>query len=176
MSENVIGAWPMNWLIRQLKRIPSSSNPSGLVYGTILSATLIAAESEKAVDYGGAVGGIAVAEVVYWLAIAYSEYAGRRVKEGESFEFAGLWRSAKHELAVLQSGIVPAAVIVVCWIVGAHVSTALQVAVYTAAGMIVVVELLIGIQTEETGRELVIDTFVGVVIGLLVLVIRVLVH
>jgi hypothetical protein len=167
---------PMNWLRAQVQRMPLPTNPAGLVYGTILSATLISAEYARAERYAGALGGIVIAEIVYWLALSYSEFAGERVKTGDSFAFKGFWRSAKHELAVVLSGVPPFLVIVVCWIAGATLSTALTIGVYTAAGMIVLAELVIGISTEQTGRELVIDTCVGVLFGIVVVAVRVFLH
>jgi hypothetical protein len=166
----------MSWISHQVQRVPLPSNPGGLVYGTILSATLISAESAKAERYGGALGGIVLAELVYWLALSYSEFAGERAATGDPFEFKGFWRSARHELAVVLSGIPPFLVIVACWVAGASLTTALTIGVFTAAGMIVLAELVIGISTEQTGRELVIDTLVGVGFGALVVVVRVLVH
>jgi hypothetical protein len=166
----------MNWIKDQVQRLPLPTNPSGLVYGTILSATLISAETAKATRYSGALGGIVLAEIVYWLALSYSEFAGDRATTGEAFAWQGFWRSAKHELAVVLSGIPPFVVIVVCWIIGATLATALTIGVYTAAGMIVLAELLIGISTEQTGRELIVDTLVGVVFGMLIVAVKVLLH
>jgi hypothetical protein len=166
----------ISWLRHQVQRLPLPTNPGGLVYGTILSATLISAEYAKAERYGGALGGIVLAEIIYWLALSYSEFAGDRVKTGEPFEFAGFWRSARHELAVVLSGVPPFLVIVVCWIAGATLSTALTIGVYTAAGMIVLAELIIGISTEQTGRELIVDTLVGVVFGILIVAVKILLH
>ena len=166
----------MSWLRHQLDRLPLPTNPGGLVYGTILIATLISAESAKAQRYGGSLAGIVLAELVYWMALSYSEFTGERAASGEPFELRGFWRSAKHELAVIQGGIVPFLVILVCWIVGASLTTALTLGVYTAAAMIVVTELVIGITTEQTGRELVIDTAVGVAFGVLVIAVKVILH
>jgi hypothetical protein len=166
----------MNWIRAQVQRLPLPTNPSGLVYGTILSATLISAETAKAERYPGALGGIVIAEIIYWLALSYSEFAGDRATTGDPFELKGFWRSARHELAVVLSGIPPFLVIVVCWIAGATLTTALTIGVYTAAGMIVLAELVIGISTEQTGRDLVIDTLVGVVFGMLIVAVKVLLH
>jgi hypothetical protein len=166
----------MDWIRRQVQRLPLPSNPGGLVYGTILSATLISAETAKAERYAGALGGIVLAEIVYWLALSYSEFAGERAKTGDPFEFKGFLSSAHHELAVVLTGIPPFLVIVACWIVGATLATALTIGVYTAAGMIVLSELVIGISTEQTGRELIVDTLVGVLFGILVIAVKVLLH
>ncbi len=166
----------MKWIRHQVQRLPLPSNPSGLIYGTILSATLISAEAAKAERYPGALGGIVLAEIIYWLALSYSEFAGDRVETGEPFEFKGFVRSARHELAVVLSGIPPFVVILVCWIVGASLTTALTIGVYTAAGMVVFAELVIGISTEQTGRELIVDTLVGILFGIMIVAIKVFLH
>jgi hypothetical protein len=166
----------MSELRKRFKRLPLPTNPGGIVYGTILIATLISAESAKAQRYSGSLAAIAIAELVYWLAISYSEFTGDRAAKNEPFELRGFWRSAQHELAVVQGGAVPFLVIVVCWIVGASLSTALTLGVYTAAGMIVVTELAIGLSTEESGRELLLDTVVGVAFGMLVIAVKVIMH
>jgi hypothetical protein len=166
----------MSWIREQVQRLPLPTNPAGLVYGTILSATLISAETARAERYAGALAGIILAEIIYWLALSYSEFAGERVEKGEPFELKGFVRSARHELAVVLSGIPPFIVIVVCWIAGATLTTALTIGVYTAAGMIVLAELVIGISTEQTGRQLVVDTLVGVLFGLVVVAVKVFLH
>jgi hypothetical protein len=166
----------MSWIRRQVQRLPLPTNPGGLVYGTILSATLISAENARAERFVGALGGIVLAELAYWLALSYSEFAGERLETGERFEFTGFWGTARHELAVVLSGIPPFLVIVICWIVGASLTTALAIGVYTAAGMIVLAELVIGISTEQTGREVIVDTLVGVVFALMVIAVKVLLH
>jgi hypothetical protein len=166
----------MDWIRHQVQRLPLPTNPSGLIYGSILSATLISAETAKAERYSGALGGIVLAEIIYWLALSYSEFAGERAETGDRFELRAFLRSAKHELAVVLSGIPPFIVIVVCWIAGADLSTALTIGVYTAATMIVLAELIIGISTEQTGRELIFDTLVGVLFGVLIVALKVLLH
>ena len=80
----------MSWIRNQVRRMPLPTNPGGLVYGTILSATLISAEYAKAERYGGALGGIALAEIIYWLALSYSEFAGERVRKSQNLEKAYL--------------------------------------------------------------------------------------
>jgi hypothetical protein len=166
----------VGWIRQQVQRLPLPTNPGGLVYGTILSATLISAENARAERYAGALAGIVLAEIVYWLALAYSEFTGERVETGDPFEFSGFWRSAQHELAVVLSGIPPFLVIVVCWVAGTALSTALTIGVYTAAAMIVLAEVVIGISTEQTGRQLVVDTLVGVVFGMVVVAVKVFLH
>jgi hypothetical protein len=151
-------------------------NPAGLVYGTILIATLLSAEYSRRESYLTTVGAVVIALMLYWLALAYSEFTGRRLKEGELFKLSAFGRAAKHENSVLIGAAVPLAVIVVFWIVGGSLSAAIEVAVYAAAGMIVVFELLSASWSDASGREIVGHTVVGVTMGLLIITLRVVLH
>ncbi|HEY3726829.1 MAG TPA: hypothetical protein VGL51_06625 [Solirubrobacteraceae bacterium] len=151
-------------------------NPAGLVYGTILIATLLSAEYSRRETYLTTTGAVLVALALYWLALAYSEFTGRRIEEGEHFTFSAFWHAAKHEDSVLLGAVVPVGVLVVGWIFGVELGTAVEIGVYTAAGLVVVYELLIGYWSDASGRELIVHTIVGVALGLLIVTLRVLLH
>lgn len=151
-------------------------NPAGLVYGTILIATLLSAEYSRRETYVTTVGAVLLALLLYWLALAYSEFTGRRLEEGEPFTPSAFGRAAGHEKSVLLGAAVPLAAIVACWIFGASLASAVDIGVYTAAGMIVLYELLIGYWSEARGWDIVGHTIVGVVLGLLIITLRVVLH
>jgi hypothetical protein len=151
-------------------------NAGGLVYGTILVATLLSAESARQETYAKTVGAVAITLLAYWLTIAYSEFAGERLERGERFEYGGFARTAVHELTFLYGAAVPLVVLLVCWAAGAALTTAVSAAIWFAAAAIVAIEVVIGIRTELTGRELIRQTVVGAVLGLLVVAVRVLLH
>jgi hypothetical protein len=152
------------------------ANPGGLIYGTIVVATLLAVESPKRETYGKTIGAVVIALAVYWLAIAYSEFVGHRVQRGEHFEASAFIATARHELAVVFGGIAPLAVLLACWALGATLTTGVGIAVWSAVAAIVFTEVMIGIRAELTGRELVVQTSLGIVLGLLVVALRVLLH
>jgi membrane protein YqaA with SNARE-associated domain len=151
-------------------------NPAGLVYGTILIATLLSAEYSRRETYPTTIGAVLVALALYWLALAYSEFTGRRIQEGEHFTFTAFRHAAKHENSVLLGAMVPIGVLVICWIFGVELGTAVEIGVYSAAGLVVVYELLIGYWSDASGRELIGHTVVGVGLGLLIITLRVVLH
>jgi hypothetical protein len=155
---------------------PVRDNPAGLVYGTILIATLLSAEYSPAETYLTTVGAVLIALLLYWLALAYAEFTGRRLQEGEPFTLSAFGRAAGHEKSVLLGAAVPLGVIVACWIFGAGLGSAVEIGVYTAAGMIVLFELLIGYWSEARGWDIVGHTIVGVGLGLLIITLRVVLH
>ena len=158
---------------RRLKRIPMRSNPAALVYGAILVAPLLAAESVKADTYAETVAGVALAELVYWLAMSYAEFTGERAASAEPFRLAAFRQAALHELVVVYAAAIPLAVLFGSWIGGVSLSDGLTAGVYTSGAMIVAIELVIGLRSDQTGRELVLDAAVGVVFGLLIVAIKI---
>jgi hypothetical protein len=159
-----------------LDNVPLPENPAGLVYGTILAATLLAAEYSRRETYLTTVGAVVVALIMYWLALAYSEFTGRRLKDAEHFTLTAFWKAAKHENSVLMGAGVPIVVIIVCGIFGVDLASALEIGVYTAAGIIVVFEVLIGLWSDGAGIQLVWHTIIGILLGLMIVLLRVLLH
>jgi tetrahydromethanopterin S-methyltransferase subunit G len=152
------------------------ADPSKLVYGTILVATLLAAESARQETYAQTAGGVVIALLVYWLAASYAQFTGERLEAGEPFRYGALLRTVAHEVGVIYGAVVPLAVLLVLWAAGTALATAVTVAIWTAAAIIVATEVLIGIRADLTGRELVRQTAFGIVLGLLVVALRVLLH
>jgi hypothetical protein len=152
------------------------SNPARIVYGTILVATLLAAESPKRETYAKTVGAVAIALVIYWLSMSYAEFTGERVREEQAFTPTAFARAAAHELPVVLGALGPLAAVLVCWAAGATLSTGVTIGIWTAVAIIVGTEIVIGVRAELTGRQLVMQTAVGIALGLLVVALRVLLH
>ena len=152
------------------------ANPAGLIYGTISVAALLAAESARQETYPRTVGAVLITLMLYWLAHSYSQFTGERVKEQVAFTYSGLLDTARHELAVVIGAVGPLAVLILFWVFGASLAAAVTAAIWTSAAIVVVLEIAIGVRAELTGRELVRQTVVGAILGLLVIALRVLLH
>ena len=152
------------------------ANPGGLVYGTILVATLLAAESAKRETYPRTIGAVVLALIIYWLSVSYAAYTGERVREGEHFALEGFRRAATHELTVILGALVPLVVLVISWAGEASLTNAVTIAIWASVALIVVIEVAIGVRSQLTGREMVVQSAFGIMLGLLVVALRVLLH
>jgi hypothetical protein len=152
------------------------ANSAGLVYGTITVAALLAAESARQETYPRTVGAVALTLFLYWMAYSYAQFAAERLEHHEHFTYKGLALSAVHELTVLLGAAVPFSVLIGCWIFGASLVGAVAAAIWTSAGMIITVELVIGVRAQLSGRELLHQSLLGALLGLLVIVLRVTLH
>jgi hypothetical protein len=151
-------------------------DPGKVVYGTIVVATLLAAESPVRDTYGETAGAVAVAVLMYWLATSYGAFTGERARAGEGFTVSGLRDALLHELAVILGALVPLLVVLACWAAGARLSAAVTIAVSAAIAVIIATEVGLGIRSELGGRELVVRTGFGIVVGVAILAVKLLLH
>ncbi len=117
-----------------------------------------------------------VALVLYWVAHAYAGFAGGRLKEGEPLTLEGLGQALLHELGLLAGAAMPLLALVLFDIAGASLASALTAGTFTAAAMVVVIELVAGIRAELTGRELIGQTALGALLGCLVIAVHAILH
>lgn len=150
------------------------ANSGGLVYGTIAVGALLAAESARQETYPKTLGAVAITLLLYWLAHSYAEFTGRRLRKTEPFTLAELVRTAAHELSVLIGAAGPLLVLLIWYAAGGQLTTAVTAAIWTSAVMIVIIEALVGVRAQLSGRDLVMQTAFGAVLGLLVVAVRVL--
>lgn len=153
-----------------------SDNPAGMVYGTILVATLLSAEIAQRETYPRTVGAVVIALLIYWLSISYSEYTGERVERAEHFRYMDFARTAVHELSVLIGATGPLLVLLACGAAGATLATGISIAIWTDVALIIAIEVTIAIRANLRGRDLVRQAAVGAVLGVLVFALRVLLH
>jgi hypothetical protein len=151
-------------------------NPAGAVYGTIAVAALLAAESARRETYLATVAAVVITLALYWLAHSYAEFTGERLRTGERLTRAGLSRMMARELTILIGAAVPLVVLLISWVGGASLTTAVNAAIWTSAAMIAFIEVILGLRSRLPGRELAAQTVLGALLGLLVVALRVVLH
>ncbi len=151
-------------------------NAAGLVYGTILVATLLSAESAVSETYAKTVAGVLIALVTYWLALTYARFTGERLETSTRATASGLARAGVHELTVLYGAAVPFVALLAFWVAGSSLNTAVIGSVYFADATIIGAEIHIGVRAGLTGWGLIGQAAIGAVLGVLVLALRLLLH
>ncbi len=144
-------------------------NAGAVVYGTITVGALLAAESAKGETYPETVGAVVLALLLYWLAHAYSEFTEHRLEQNQPLTLDGLVRALANELMIVAGAAIPLLAVLICWAAGTRLTSAVTDAVWTSAAMIVIIELVAGVRAELSGRELMAQTALGVLLGLLVI-------
>jgi hypothetical protein len=151
-------------------------NPGAVVYGTITVGALLASESANHETYADTVGAVAIAMLVYWLAHAYTEFAEQRFAHRQPLTLDGLARSLVHEVTVIAGAAIPLAVLLVCWVAGVGLTSAVAAALWTTAAMLVVEEVVVGMRAKLSRRALMAQTGAGALFGVLVIALKLVLH
>lgn len=146
------------------------------MYGVILVGALVAAESGSHDGYFDKVGSTLLALGIYWLAHSYSTVLGRRLEFQHKLTLAGLGHAMEHDWGIVRGGAIPLLTLPICWVFGATQTTAVNVAVWAAIVSLIVFELIAGIRAKSTPRELMLESSVGIAMGLAILALKTLAH
>lgn len=146
------------------------------VYGTVSIGALLAAESVHEETYAATVSGVGITLLIYVLIHAYSDYTGDRLSSGEPLELGGLARTIVREGWLVVGAGIPLVALLLCWAVDASLATAVTVAIWTSAAMVLILEVVSGIRAGESGRELGLQAAAGAIFGLLVIALRIVLH
>ena len=150
--------------------------PAGVILGVLAVSTVIAAESTRHETYGKLLGASVIAMVIFWLARSYALHLEWRLRERVSWSFHEIVTSLARGAAILVGATVPIAALFFDWVAGASLQTGVTVALWSAGIALVAFELLASIRRHLGRRDLAVETSIGVVMGLGILVMRLLLH
>lgn len=151
-------------------------NAGAAVYGTITVGAILAAESAGSETYRDTVGAVSLAILLVWLAGAYAEFTEDRLELRRGFTLAGFGRALVHEVGIIAAAAIPLVEVVVFWVSGGALTSAVTAAVWTTAAMVVIVEFVVGLRAKLRGRKLVAHTALGAVFGLLIILLKLVLH
>jgi hypothetical protein len=151
-------------------------NTGGLVYGTLIIGALLDAESTASETYAETVGAVLTALLLVWLAHSYADYVGERVQHGLKLRPGELTHGLLRGLSVVVGGAIPIATLMLCWIAGASLATAVNVGIYTSAGMLLVIEFSAGWRADVKGVTLLVQSVVGATLGALIIALKLILH
>ena len=156
--------------------IAPDHNPVGAIYGTVAVGVLLAAEASRAETYARTLDAIAAALFLYWLAHGYAHVAGRRLSEKDSYTMGSIVRALGEELAILRGAAIPFLAVIACWLANARLSVGINAGIWSAVGVLLAIELIAGIRARLSFWALMVQTSVGALFGVTILVLRSLLH
>jgi hypothetical protein len=148
----------------------------GIVYGVLAVATVIAAESTRQESYADLIGADLITMVLYWVAHAYAQQWGMRLRGAEEWSHGQFGKSLVHEATILAGSIAPTVALVVSWLVGASRGVAVAIVLWVAAVELVALEVGVGLRHRVPAATLLTRAAVSVALGLGILVLRILLH
>jgi hypothetical protein len=151
-------------------------NPAAFIYGMIVLGTLLAAESAKRETFPRTVAAVVIATLLYWLVHGYAQLTAQQLRERRPIELSHLGEALRDELGVVLGAAPPLFALLFSWLAGASLNAAVAAAIWTDVGMIVLIELAAGIRADQRGRKLLEQALLGGSLGVLVIVLRLLLH
>lgn len=154
-------------MVRQLlEEVDPARHAQGGIYGTIVTAATIASESELPTSVGQIVLAVTLTLTLYWIAHAYAGVVASA--HGQRH----LWTTAVRELAaesaMLTACLLPLAIMVVASLLGAGLELATSIAVWFAAGLLLIWGFLAARRAKRRAGQ---QFLSGAVFGLLGMVI-----
>ena len=137
---------------------------AGGIYGTLLTASVIAAEGAAGAAKSTIVGAVIVSLVVFWFAHVYARLMSRHVETHRSITGSDWTYALRSELPILESGLVPVLVLFVGRAFGASVQTAVITALACSVAELLVLGFVTARHSGFRGWQLL---FYGVACGLL---------
>ncbi len=158
------------------EKVEERMNPAGFIYGVLAVGTVIAAESTRQETVGKLLAAGAITLVLYWLAHAYAHHWAARLTGDGDWNLREFLHSLGREATILAGAALPLAVLVVAWLAGASLKTDVTAVLWSSAVEIALLEVVVGLRRHDKPSQLVMDTVIGIALGLGILAVRVLLH
>jgi hypothetical protein len=162
--------------MRAVEWLVPAENPAGAVYGMIVVGALLAAESGRYESHADAVGSTLIAVGLYWLAHAYASVLGQRLVAHERLTVGALGRALLHDWAIVRGAAVPLLALLLAWAAGAGREASVNAALWSTVAGLIAFELLAGVRSRASRRELALEVCVGVTLGVGILALKILLH
>jgi hypothetical protein len=146
------------------------------VYGVLAVATVIAAESTRRETFGKLLAASMVTIALYWVAHAYAHHWASRLGKAREWTTREIVTSLAHEASILVGAAVPSAVLAIAWVAGIGIRTAVTAVLWSAGIEVVALEIGVGLRHRLGLADMLIQTLIGVTMGLGILGVRVLLH
>lgn len=164
------------WAHAVAEILEPEENPAGVVYGTIATGALLAAEASRRETLEEAAGAVALTLALFWLAHAYAHSLGQRLESGAGWSPGRLASSLRHEMTILRGSVLPLVVLLLARASGASTSTAVGAALVSASVLLFLLELIAGARTRQSAARVALQVLVGAVLAVGILGLKVVLH
>ena len=158
------------WLDRFLRWIDPEKNPAATVYGTFAVGLLLAAEDPARETYLRVITATLLSVAGYWLAHSYAVWLGRRFGRSSadgstSHQLVSFGRVLAREFPLVEGALAPVAVLLGVWVLGVRLTDAVVAGIWTAAVVVLAVELAAGIRRRLPFPQLLANALVGALLA-----------
>ena len=154
----------------------AAGNTADLLYGAIISASVLATASAHSDELHYVALATAVALGVYWLAHVYVAANSGQFHGGTRHLVARIAVAAGHESGVLKGGLPAIVVYLLGTVVGLPSGTAAEVAVYFSVVLLMWMGYMTAHRVGRTGPAVLVDAALAGLFGLVVIAAKALLH
>ncbi len=151
-------------------------NAEGAVYGVLLIGVVLATEDAGHETYGETIAAVSMVVVLYWVTRLYTHLLGVRLRTKDPLGPALIWRSAVHELPVIEGAVTQMIVLLVAWATGVSLTGGVNVTIAATVISMVVLEIAAGWRQEPRGGGIWLRVALGILMGLAVVAVKVVLH
>ncbi|MCM3924340.1 hypothetical protein ND748_22050 [Frankia sp. AiPs1] len=161
-----------------------AGHPEHGIYGTVLTAGLLAAQDPQHDSLARTVIDVLVTVTVFWLAHGYAHAVGHHLAPGRRSPGPGppqgllrlAWTALLRNWPLVQASVLPLAVLILARVAGATAEGALQAALWTCVVLLAVWGLLAGGAAGLTGWRLARYATGSSLLGLILVALEVAIH
>lgn len=154
----------------------AAADPSGLLYGAVVSASVLATVSAHSDQFDHVVAAAVVVLSVYWLAHVYVAAQSRQFGGDARHVLHRIKAVANHESSVLKGGVPAILVYVIGTLAGLSSGAAASVAVYFSVLLLMSVGYLAAHRAGRVGRAALGDAALAGLFGLVLVAAKALLH
>ena len=151
-------------------------NPSALLYGAIITGTVMSATASHDAGVARILGSVIVVLGIYWMAEVYVRVFTHQLSKGRAGLRHRIGSSARNELAVLLGGIPAVATMLVLVLVGFSVNTAVNVALWVTVAFLGAIAYLSARHVGTPPRTAFLESLFGAALGVLMVIAKGLLH
>jgi hypothetical protein len=148
-------------------------NTAAAIYGTVVTAALIAGDSIESTDTALIVGTVVIVVPLYWLAHAYAEFLAQGIHEDTAPKVVATLR---QELGIIWSAVPLLGIILVLRGAGVGENAAINVALWLAVVELVVVAIVAARHNHLRGLALAAAVVVSALFGVVIVILKAVLH
>lgn len=147
-----------------------------LLYGAIVAGSVLAVSSAHAADSAHVAAATALVTAIYWLAHVYVDAVGGRLRDLEQPMHRRIVPAMGHSRDLLAGALPPILVFLGAKFIGADVQTAAQIALWFTVGLLVLAGAGAAYLAGVRGWMLVAESLIAGSFGMLVILLKYLLH
>ena len=160
----------------RVRGVMLSHNAPDLLYGAIVAGSVLAVSSAHAEDSARVALATALVTAIYWLAHVYVEAIGDRFRDRERPMHRRITEAMRNSVELLVGALPPILVFLGAKLLGADTQTAAQIALWFTVAMLLVAGAGAAYLAGVRGWLLVVESLVAGSFGLLVILLKYLLH